>query len=152
MKTLIFIALLTGLSLSVFSQRITPNKNNSRYDEYMEKSRRKKTAGIIFLSSGAALTAGGTALIIDGINRNERSGSGTDELSSGEVEAVVGVLVTIVGVGAMCGSIPFFVGAHRSRAKAMSLSLKTETLPQLYKSSFSRLPYPALSVRIPIGR
>jgi hypothetical protein len=151
MKNPIFTVVLLVFSLSLFSQKITPN-TYSRHDDYMQRSRKKQTAGIIFLSSGAALTAGGTALIIDGVNRNKRSGSGYDELSTGEVEAVIGGLVAFIGLGAMCGSIPFFVGAHRSRVKAMSLSLKTENAPQLYKSSFSRQPYPALAFRIPLGK
>jgi len=152
MKRLTIIMLLTAFSAPLFSQVITPNNNYSRHDDYMQRSRRKQRAGIIFLSAGAVVTAGGTALIIDGINRNKRSGSGNDELSSGEVEAVLGAVAVVVGVGAMCGSIPFFVGAHRSRVKAMSFSLKTENAPSLYKFSYSRQLYPALAIRIPIGR
>ena len=151
MKSLIFTIVLIVFSLSLFSQRIEPN-TYSRHDDYMQRSRRKQRAGIIFLSGGAALTAGGTALIIDGVNRNKRNGNGYGELNTGEVEAIVGGLITFIGVGAMCGSIPFFVGAHRSRVKAMSVSLKTESAPQLYKSSFSRQPYPALAFRIPLGK
>ena len=152
MKNLVPVLLLLMFSTSVFSQVIAPDKSYSRRDEYMQKSKRKQRAGVIFLSVGAGLTAGGTALIVDGINRNNRSGNGNDELSSGEVEAVVGVFVTAIGVGFMCGSIPFFVGAHRSRAKALSLSLKTEHAPSYYKSSYTRQLYPALALRIPIGR
>lgn len=152
MKNLFFVILLLAFTGSVFSQVITPRNNYSRRDEYLQKSKRKQRAGIAFLSVGAGLTAGGTALIIDGINRNKRSGTGNDELSSGEVEAVIGVFVTVVGVGFMCGSIPFFVGAHRSRAKAMSISLKTENAPSWYRASYSRQLYPALALQIPLGR
>ncbi len=152
MKSLVITILLFVIADAVFSQVITPNNNYSRRDEYLQKSRRKQKAGIAFLSVGGGLAVGGTALIIDGINRNKRSGSGNAELSSGEVEAVIGVFVTAIGVGFMCGSIPFFVGAHRSRARALSLAVKTENAPAYRQSSYYKQLYPALALQIPLGR
>ena len=120
----------------------------------MQRGNRKERAGIILLCSGAAVTAGGTILIIDGVHRNNRNGdyNGNGELNAGEAEVVLGALVTVLGVGSMSASIPFFVGAHRSRKKAMAISLKTENASLLYKTAFSRQVYPALTFHIPLGK
>ena len=153
MKDVMVAACILVFSMPVFSQRLTPN-TYSRHDDYMQRSIRKERAGIILFSSGAVVAAGGTILIIDGINRNNRSGEygGSSELNAGEAEVVIGALVTAMGVGSMCASIPFFVGAHRSRRKAMSLLFKTENVPLLYKTAFSRQLYPALAFHIPLGK
>ncbi|MEO6313589.1 MAG: hypothetical protein ABIU63_04470 [Chitinophagaceae bacterium] len=152
MKHSIFLLSVLAFSLSLCCQQ-RPRATYSRYDDYMQRSRRKQKAGIIFLTTGAAVAAGGTILLVTGINRNNSNNNTVyDELSAGEVQAVAGGLITVVGIGAMCGSIPFFVGAHRSRAKAMSVFLKTEKAPLLFKSSFSSQLYPALAIGIPLGR
>ena len=153
MKNAIAAAFALALSIPLFSQRNTPN-TYSRHDDYMQRSNRKERAGIILLSSGAAVTAGGTILIIDGVNRNNRNGdyNGNGELNAGEAEVVLGALVTVLGVASMSASIPFFVGAHRSRKKAMDISLKTENAPLLYKTAFARQMYPALAFHIPLGK
>jgi hypothetical protein len=153
MKNVMVAVLILFFSLPLFSQRYTPG-TYSRYDDYMHRSRRKETAGIILLSTGAAVTAGGTILIIDGVNRNNRSDgyNGNGDLNTGEAEIVLGALVTVMGVASMSTSIPFFVGAHRSRMKAMTIALKTENTPALYNAPFSGQRYPALSFHIPLGR
>jgi len=152
MKNAIVTAFVLALSLPLFSQR-TPNAY-SHHDDYMRRSNRKERVGIILLSSGAAVTAGGTILIIDGVNRNNRNGeyNSNGELNAGEAEIVLGALVTVLGVTSMSISIPFFVGAHRSKMRAMALSLKTESTPALYKTAYSRQMYPALAFHIPLGK
>ncbi len=161
MKNLIAASFFLFFSLSLFSQMNTPNSSyrgryQSRKDEYMAKSIRKQRAGVIFLSIGAVATAGGIIVITDGsrkyhdYNQNGNYYNGT--YNDGSLEIVAGAALTVVGVGLMCGSIPFFVGAHRSRMKAMALSLKTERATLVYKTAFSRQSFPALSLSIPLGR
>ncbi|MEO5682914.1 MAG: hypothetical protein ABIQ88_09745 [Chitinophagaceae bacterium] len=149
MKKAVFFLLLTIFSVSIFAQRITPD---TRYDKLMSKSKKKQTAGFIFLGTGAALTAGGIFLIADGANKNNNDYNNSYGLSEGEAEQVLGVLLTGVGIGGMCGSIPFFVGANRSKKKAMAIAVKTENTSMLYKASFSRQFYPVLALQIPLGR
>jgi hypothetical protein len=153
MKNIMAAAFMLTFSLPLFCQSITPN-TYSRHDDYMQKSNRKKRAGVILLSSGAVVTAGGAILIIDGVHRNNRNGDsyGNGELNAGEAEVVLGALVTVLGVASMSASIPFFAGAHRSRKKAMSISLKTENAPLLYKYAFARQSYPVLSFHVPLGK
>ena len=161
MKNLIAALFILFFSSTLFSQMNTPNSSHrpryqSRKDEYMAKSIRKERAGIIFLSTGAVAAAGGILIIADGSrksnnynNYNNNNYYGNDD---GTLEIVGGAALTVVGVGLMCGSIPFFIGSHRSRMKAMALSLKTESATLAYKTAFSKQFYPALSLRIPLGR
>ncbi|GAC1450824.1 MAG: hypothetical protein NVSMB7_13240 [Chitinophagaceae bacterium] len=152
MKNVMATVFVLAFSLSLFSQSITPN-TYSRHDDYMLKSKRKERAGIILLSAGGVVTAGGTFLIIDGLNRNKRDTNyGNSELNAGNAEVVVGVLGTIIGIASMSASIPFFVGAHRTRKKAMAILLNTEHAPLVYTPAFSRQMYPALAFQIPLGK
>ncbi len=150
MKNLLATALILSFSLPLFSQRITP-RPYSRYDDYLLKSRRKQRAGIILLTAGAVVTAGSTILVIDGIHRNKTDYNDGD-LSTGDVEILVGIVGGAIGVASMSTSIPFFVGAHRSRVKALNISLKSERAPLLYKTSLSAQSYPALAFQIPLGK
>jgi hypothetical protein len=148
MKSIIAALLLMALSLPLFSQQTV----SSRREEYLLKSQRKQRAGIILLSAGAAVTAGGTLLIIDGVNRNQRTDYGNNELNGGDAEIVIGVLATVIGMGSMGASIPFFVGAHRSRKKALGISFKSETAPFYCKAAARRQAIPVLSFRLALGR
>ena len=148
MKSLLIAVLFAAFSLTLFSQHAIP----SRRDDYLLKSQRKQRAGIILLSAGAVVTAGSTLLIIDGVNRNQRSDYGNGELNGGDAEIVIGVLGTCIGAASMGASIPFFVGAHRSRKKALGISIKTETAPRYVSARFAKESFPALSFRIPLGK
>jgi len=151
MKSIFAAVLLMACSLPLFSQKIEPG-TYSRRDDYLLKSQRKQRAGIILLSAGAAVTVGSTLLIIDGVNRNQRSDYGNGELNGGDAEIVIGVLGTFIGLGSMGASIPFFVGAHRSRKKALGISLKRETAPLYFKTTVTRQAFPALCFQIALGK
>lgn len=150
MKKILFVLLIVAFSSPLFSQKIMPD-NYSRHDDYMLRAQRKQHAGIILLSAGGAAVVGGTILIIDGVNRNNRNLNNGD-VDAGDIEIILGVGAALIGIGAMSASIPFFVGAHRCRIKAMSLSLKTETVPAYHLASFSKQQFPALAIRIPLGK
>ncbi len=123
------------MSLQIFAQHFT---SKSRYGRLMSKSREKRTAAFIFLGGGAAVTTGGVLLFNSGLENREG-------------KSVLGFFLTGIGIGSMCTSIPFFVGAHKNRKSAMSMSMKTENTSLLYKNGFSRHFYPALLLQIPLG-
>ncbi|MEP7279400.1 MAG: hypothetical protein ABI813_12200 [Bacteroidota bacterium] len=152
MKNAVMAVCMLALSLSLFSQKTAPN-SDLRYNDYIQKSKRQKRAGVILMSSGALVTTGGTLIILDAVNRNKRSGerNGSGELNVGDAEMVLGALATLVGIAAMSASIPFLVGARRSRKKALAISFKTETVPLLFKMSPAGSQYPALVCRLSIG-
>lgn len=148
MKNGIVLFLSMLVCLSLLSQNNTSD-NQYRYGKYMRRSHRQMTAGIIFLSSGAAVTAGGIALIVDGNRRNNNN----QYSSEGDgLEQALGIVTTVMGAGFMGGSIPFFIGARKSRERAMSFSFKAESTTLPYKSAFSMQKFPALALHIPLGR
>ncbi|MEP6747939.1 MAG: hypothetical protein ABJB86_09450 [Bacteroidota bacterium] len=152
MKNIMVAAFILTFSSSLFSQQLTPD-TYSHHDDFMLKSRRKERAGIILLSCGATVTIGGTLLIIDGANRNHSNGSYVGgELNGAEAEIIVGALVAAMGVVSMSASIPFFVGAHNSRRKALSMLLKTEKMMLPFKTALFSQQYPAMAIHIPLGK
>ena len=151
MKNIVAALLLIAFSLPLFSQKTAPG-TYSRRDDYILKSRHKQRAGIILLSAGAAIAAGSTLLIVDGVNRNQRRDYGNGELNGGSAEIVMGILGTCIGVGSMGASIPFFVGAHRSRKNGLDIVLKTESAPWYAKTATGQQRFPALAIHLPISR
>jgi hypothetical protein len=134
-KTLVLVCLVM-LSMQIFAQHF---KSMSRSERMMSKSRERRRAGFIFLGAGAASTAAGLWLFDNGLK--------TDDPSS-----IVGFYMVAAGGCSMGISIPFFISAHHTRKKALSLSMKTENTSLLYKTGFSRQYYPALALQIPLGR
>lgn len=145
MKKIIVLVMTLLVGVAVFSQT---------KEQYLEKSRKKKTAAIIFLSAGAAFTVGGTILLVDGVNRHHHSDDyyGNIYGDEGTSEAVVGALGMVVGIAGMSTSIPFFIGAHKSKQKALAITFKSETMPLAYKTALTSRLYPALSFKINLGR
>ncbi len=145
MKKISVLIMTLILGITVFSQT---------KDQYLANSRKKKTAAIIFLSAGAAFTVGGTILLVDGVNKHHHNDVyyGNIYEDEGTSEAVVGAVGMVVGIAGMTASIPFFIGSHRSKQKAMAVTLKSETMPLVYKTVLSSRLYPALSLKINLGR
>ena len=54
----------------------------------------------------------------------------------------------LTGVVAMLGSVPFFLASSRNKKKAMSLSFKNQTAPQLNRNSLVQKSFPVLSFKI----
>src|SRR5882757_5024955 len=102
MKKLIILAIPVFLMLNCMAQ----GKPRS-YEDYMQKSQKRTTAAWIFLGSGAALTAGGTALLVSGINDDNDDYYGYDgDRHAGKI--IGGIALMFGGVALMGTSIPFF--------------------------------------------
>ena len=138
--TLLSIGLI--LILNCFAQR-----NTRTYDDYMQKSRKRMVGACVFLGTGAALIIGGTALIISAANEEDDY---YDENWDGKL--IGGAVMMVTGIALMGTSIPFFIMSHRYKKKAMNLAFKTEKiqLPRIGKAGNQY--YPALSLKINIGR
>ena len=138
-----FIAL--GLSCSVFCQR-TDSIPYVLKDDLLKKSHTQKKTAVILLTAGAAFIA--TSLLIP-----EGASEGlqldpifllTEKHKNDDIKAIFGVIGTLSAVA----SIPFFSAASKSKKKAMSLSLKSDAAPQLYKNSLVKTSYPAISCKL----
>lgn len=142
MKKIIIISMLLILSAASFSQP-APETPTLKTD-YLKKSKSQKTAAWILLGTGTALMTTGFAV---GVNEGEAS---IISLITGEVKEPSNTGETLIwtGLAAAAGSIPLFIAARKNNKKAMSLSLKNETMPQLHKGGFINQSVPSLTLKI----
>ena len=138
MKKMIAFSLLLIASVASFGQQTNETTQLSKQD-YLQKSKHQKTAAWLLLGGGTVLvTIGGL------INAHEVY----DPYSFDRNYSNKGTPLTIAGTLAIAGSIPLFIVAAKNKKKAMSLSLKNETVPQFYKQSIVSLPLPSLNIKI----
>ena len=116
-------------------------------DDYLQKSKRQKTTGFIFLCGGAALLITGAVV---------GTSSAADEIASIITEGdddnsflAAGVMVA-TGVAAMAGSIPFFIASGKNKKKAAKISaaIKFDNRKLLQGQKISMRYYPAASLKI----
>jgi len=104
------------------------------YDELMRKSRRAKTTGIIMVSTGPVIAAGGIGTLIYGLVENEmaepnyiydNNGNYTEVPAKKYTkEIVIGAVATVVGLGVALSSIAFSNKAYNLKRQARKLKLK----------------------------
>ena len=133
MKKIIIFSLLLMVSVASFSQP-TINHALAVKTDYLKKSNNQKFAAWVLFGGGAAVLAI-TAL----------SNLGLDFTGPKKKFPIVPV-----GIGAICmaGSIPLFIASAKNKRKAMSMSFKNETVPQLQNASFVNRSLPSLSLKI----
>lgn len=136
MKKIIVFALLLIVSVASFSQQTKPAPALTQQD-YQNKSKGQKSTAWVLLSIGTTVLAG--TLISEATS--VCFGPGCTKKS---------FPVVLVGLGgtAVVSSIPFFIASSRNKKKAMSLSFKNETAPQLQKDGFTNRPVPSLTFKI----
>ena len=144
MRHIFCLLMMIVLSVCSYAQQTTPQIELK--ESLLEKSKKQKKAGFIMLIGGAALI--GTAILLP---RGEYEGWELDPITgiseSYSNDGIKGVF-GLTGVLSMLGSIPVFMASSRNNKKAMSLSLKTETAPQLQNSNWVSVPVPSLTVRL----
>lgn len=131
MKLLIFMLIL-GISINLYSQKTTPSANT----DYKQKSKKQKTAAWIMLG-------GGTVVGFVGLTQLNFAGS-----DNGEVNNTPGAVLLFTGVASVITSIPFFSAAKRNRNKAMSMSFKNQSFPQMQNNKFAYKAIPSLTLKI----
>ena len=142
MRKMFCLIVLSTIVSTVFSQPTT-----SIQTDYLQKSKKQKTAAFVLLGGGAALAVVGTAI---------GSNSWDDEIASivGEGENdnsyMAGGIMMVTGLAAMVGSVPLFIASARNKKKAhaASASIKLETMPVVYRQGISKLSYPVACIRI----
>lgn len=129
MKKIIAFALLLIVSSESFSQQTNSLPALTKQD-YLKKSRTQNTTAWFIISGGLVL---GT--ISYGISYKE------GRTNTAEI-------LEYTSLATMLGSIPLFIAARKNKKKAMSLSFKNETMPQLQKGSFVNQPVPSITLKI----
>ena len=99
--------------------------------DYLQKTKRQKTTAKILLGGGILSFGVGFATI---------GGKQTHSIDNG--------IIIIAGTGAMFTSIPFFISASKNKKKAMSMSLKSQLVPQFQGTGFTYTPLPSLNLKI----
>jgi len=132
-KTFIFLILLLFMAKG-FSQT-TPSTPFSKED-YLQKSKKQKTAGWIFL-------AGGTALTVVGVIGFSSTYDDWDDNSTDAYGYLMlgGPLIAL-------GSIPFFISSGSNARKAATLSLNYQPILVPNQGSLVQNSQPSLSLKI----
>ncbi len=134
MKKIIIFSMLLILSAASFSQQTKPAPALTKQD-YLKKSEGQNSTAWVLLSVGTAVLAG------------TMISAATSVCISCPKKSFPVVLVGLGGT-AVVSSIPFFIASSRNKKKAMSLSFKNETAPQLQKDGFTNRPVPSLALKI----
>ena len=131
MKQLTILILLIFSAVNSSSQPKTTASSLTKTD-YLQKSKRQKTAAFIMLGGGMAVLLAG--VIIEATNWDS---------SVGNVLASVGALSEV-------GSIPLFIASAKNKKKAMNASVffKMKNMMIMKPSLFTRKAYPAVSITI----
>jgi hypothetical protein len=134
-KTFIFLILLLFM-IKGFSQTI-PSTEFSKED-YLQKSKRQKTTGWIFLSAGVVITTVGIIGFDNTYNDDWYGNSSSD---------TYGYLV-LAGPLISLGSIPFFISSGSNARKAATLSIRNQPILIPNQGSLAKSSQPSLSVTI----
>ncbi|MCF3110268.1 hypothetical protein LL912_15900 [Niabella sp. CC-SYL272] len=138
MKKIMIVLLLLVLVTDIPAQQTTPVPAVMKQD-YMQKSRRQKTAAWILLGGGVALSTGGIIWALEGDWSSNDSGPD---------------ILFFTGVASMLGSIPVFIASARNKRKARQLVavIKMEQYAALQQHALTRASYPSagIQLRLPV--
>jgi len=135
MKYVILCSLSLKLVNTTFCQQIQPTPLVSKED-YLQKSKKQKTTAWL-------LFVGGSVVSFVGLTQLNFAGSAT-----GDVNNTAGAVLFFAGAATAVGSIHFFSAAKRNRYRAMSVSFKNQSIPQLLKNNFQIKAIPSLNLQI----
>ncbi len=137
MKKIIYTLTILLFVLKSFSQTPTPSK-----DYYFKKSKNQYTAGWVFLGGGVAMTTIG--LILGSKHTTSYGTLGSPNFDIVPTSAVLG----IAGIGAIFGSIPFFISSSKNARKAATISFNNQNILLLQQNSFVSKVQPTVSLKI----
>jgi hypothetical protein len=133
MRSITICMLLLVFATTSFCQQTTPSSAYTR-EEYMKKSKRKKTIGFIFLGTGVAIMTYGAI----------------NALTNTDVNSLLAI--PLVGIPLTITSVPFFNAAvrYKNKANAISAYLKVEQAQLLSKARINHISFPSIAIRIPL--
>src|SRR5947208_10675345 len=140
MKKAINCLVLLIVVLATFGQQNNPSLNLPKQD-YLQKSKHQKTAAWIMLGGGAILFSVGSIL----------SAHDVVDVFTGQPQNANPVLDDVLaatGAAAMLGSIPLFIASSKNKKKAVSLSLKNELIPKIFKISLVYHNIPSVTLKV----
>ena len=143
MKKIVFLLIIVFSINSASGQQIFTKQ------DFLEKSKNKKTFGWCLAASGfVAGTIGvvialkDAAKTIISVPANILTGSPIAEEDNYSTELIIGGGVAIIS------SIPLFIASTKNKKKALSMSFKNQMIPQLQISGFIYKTVPSLNFKI----
>ncbi len=132
MKKAILCSMLLAIVYISFSQQTTTSPTLTKQD-YLLKSKHQKTAAWILSGAGVLSTSLGSVQTNPDYGGSDNSGS---------------TVLLVSGLTAIGGSIILFVASSKNKKKAMSMSFKTQSVPQLINNNFVYRYTPSLNLKI----
>lgn len=139
-KATIFLLLLT-FTIASFCQQ-TGRSTTLTKEDYLQKSKNKKTAAWLLLVGGAAMVITGFA-----IPEGEPEFNILCLCYVGENSGAQGLLIA-GGVLSMGASVFFFKSSTKNKRKAMELAFKNESAPRILEHGFAYRTIPSLNLKI----
>jgi len=140
MKKIILFVAMVIVAVSTFSQQTNPSPSLTNED-YMQKSKKQKTAAWGLLGGGAAFVLTGMLIPKGDLVHEGWFGN------SYENDGIKGVF-ELTGILSMIGSIPLFTASAKNKKRAMSISFHNETIPQIQQKSFVYRSIPSLKLKL----
>ena len=135
MKKIVFLLLFSTVTFSSFSQTGNSPTTLTKQD-YLQKSKKQKTAAWILLGGGAAVG-------VIGLTQINVAGSDYGDPKNG-----AGTVLFFTGAAATLSSIHFFSVSSKNKRKAMSVSFKNNPSQQIQRGSFVNRSLPSLTFKI----
>ena len=142
MKGIFLLCLLLSIANKVFSQADTTAPGTSLKNDYLQKSKNKKTVAWVLLATGTAMMVTGSIMIASSSDEHESVFGGPPE------SAIIGAALFSTGLLLDLVSIPFFSSSAINKKRSLSLSFKKELAPQLRQGSIVQSPLPSVSLVI----
>jgi hypothetical protein len=140
MKKLFLLTVLVALMLTATAQDTPPDGNPYPVtkQDFLQKSKKQRTAGIILLAGGGTVTIIGITIAAQHF----------DLFDLEERDETLETVLIAVGGAAMLGSIPLFVSAKKNKRTAMSMSFKNERSLQLQNGLVHLKRIPSVNFRL----
>jgi len=135
MKKIIFSAMLLITVTATYSQQSNPSPTLTKQD-YLQKSKKQKTAAWILLGGGLLSSALGS------VRTNPDGIWGGDASNSNQT------VFLVTGVIAISASIPLFIASSKNKKKAASLSFKNEPIPRIQRNNLVNRNMTTLTLKI----
>ena len=144
MRKVITCAIIIFVTAGSFSQPLQPRTPLTQQD-YLEKSKKQKTAAKVLSISGAGLIL--TGLFIPAGDLVQPNCYGWFCSEERENDEIKGSFI-LAGTIALLSSVPLFIIAAKSKKNAASFSFKNENTIQLYNQNLVYGSVPAIRVKV----
>lgn len=145
MKSIAIWTILLLFNFSSLSQRIN-SESSFKQDDYLQKSKNRKTIGTVLLVGGAGLILG--SFVIPQGKVVQEAGCPLWICSEKYKNDGLKSAFVIAGGLSALSSIPFFISAKKNRRKAKSVSFKMERATQLYNQTFVFTYFPVVRIKV----